>query len=58
VRARFIAAPVREAMEAGLSPEAARAIQYVDETGLKLAAASFARKRPAKEISTIRRFLR
>jgi uncharacterized protein len=56
--ARFIAAPVREAMEAGLSPEAARAIQYVDETGLKLAAASFARKRPAKEISTIRRFLR
>lgn len=49
-RARFVAAPVREAMEAGLSSEAARAIEYVDETGLKLAAASFARKRRAKGI--------
>jgi hypothetical protein len=49
-RARFVAAPLREAMDAGLSPEAARAIQDVDETGLTLAAASFARKRRAKGI--------
>jgi uncharacterized protein (UPF0276 family) len=49
-RTRFLAAPVREAIEAGLSPEAARAIRHVDETGLKLAAASFARKRRANGI--------
>jgi uncharacterized protein (UPF0276 family) len=49
-RARFVAAPLTEAMNAGLSLEAARAIQYVDETGLTLAAASFARKRRAKGI--------
>jgi uncharacterized protein (UPF0276 family) len=57
-RSRFLAAPVKEAIDAGLSPEAARALQCVDETGLKLAAASFARKRGAKEIGTLRRFLR
>jgi uncharacterized protein (UPF0276 family) len=49
-RARFIAAPVREAMDAGLSPDTARTLQHIDETGLSLAAASFARKRQAKGI--------
>jgi len=50
-RSRFVAAPVIEAMEAGLSPEAARALQFVDKTGLRLAAASFARKRRVNAIS-------
>jgi uncharacterized protein (UPF0276 family) len=53
-RARFVAAPVKEAMHAGLSPEAARALQYVDETGLTLAAASVDRKRRA--LSTLAAF--
>jgi hypothetical protein len=47
-RARFVAAPVREAIDAGLSPSGAQALDHVDEAGLRLAAASFAHKRRAK----------
>ena len=49
-RARFVAAPVQEAIDAGLSPDVARSIQHIDEAGLRLAAASFAHKRRAKGI--------
>jgi uncharacterized protein (UPF0276 family) len=49
-RARFVAAPVQEAIDAGLSPARARTLQHVDEAGLRLAAAAFARKRRAKGI--------
>ena len=44
-RARFVAAPVQEAIHAGLSPDAAGSMHPIDETGLRLAAASFAHKR-------------
>jgi uncharacterized protein len=49
-RARFVAAPVQEAIDAGLSPDVARSFQHIDEAGLRLAAASFAHKRRAKGI--------
>jgi len=44
-RARFIAAPVQEAIAAGVSPEVAQSIRRIDEAGLRLAAATFAHKR-------------
>jgi uncharacterized protein (UPF0276 family) len=47
-RARFLEAPLREATKAGLSIEAAQALQFVDRTGLTLAASSFTHKRKAK----------
>jgi len=49
-RARFIGAPVQEAIDAGVSPELARSIAPVDEAGLRLAAAGFAHKRRAKSV--------
>lgn len=44
-RARFLADPAREALNAGLTPEECAMLETIDVIGLELAAESFARKR-------------
>jgi uncharacterized protein len=47
LRARFLTAPVQTAVQQGLPGDQARRFEQVDETGVRLVAASFARKREA-----------
>jgi hypothetical protein len=48
-RARFLAAPYREAARAGLTEEQCRSLENIDRVGLQMAARSFGRKREAKK---------
>ena len=61
-RARFLADPRREAMNAGLTADDCSALETIDLVGLELAADSFARKRathaPRKKLSKFSRWLR
>jgi uncharacterized protein len=49
-RACFVAAPVQEAINAGISPEVAQSMRGIDEAGLRLAAATFAHKRRGQAV--------
>jgi uncharacterized protein (UPF0276 family) len=49
LRARFLGAPVEEALREGLPPDLARRFADPDQIGLELAAETFARKRAANE---------
>ena len=61
-RARFLADPRREALNAGLTPEECAALETIDLVGLELAADSFGRKRaacpPRKLVSNFTRWFR
>jgi hypothetical protein len=48
-RDRFLVDPKGEALRAGLTEEQATALAGIDQTGLRLAASSFERKRMLKE---------
>jgi hypothetical protein len=60
-RSRFLADPRRETLNAGLTENECAALEKIDLVGLKLAAASFARKRashpPKKAVSKLTRWL-
>lgn len=60
-RARFLADPSREALNARLTPDDCAALEKIDLIGLELAAHSFARKRascPPKPCSKLTRWLK
>jgi hypothetical protein len=59
-RSRFLADPRRETLNAGLTEDECAALEKIDLIGLKLASASFARKRashPPKKASSLTRWL-
>jgi len=47
-RARFLANPLSEAAQAGLTDEQCRALEGIDRVGVQMAARSFAHKRKFK----------
>jgi hypothetical protein len=56
-RDRFLADPKGEALRAGLTEEQATALAKIDQTGLRLAASSFERKRMSKKAGANRSWL-
>jgi hypothetical protein len=61
-RLRFLSAPRREALNAGLTADECTALERIDLVGLELAADSFARKRtscpPRTPVSNFTRWFR
>jgi hypothetical protein len=47
-RARFLADPLRQALNAGLTKDECAALEQIDLIGLELAASSFARKKASR----------